>query len=145
MSKTAREKIRNHLDARSNHSVQVSERMVRYWWRVCNVALFKNKLYPPRDIQIEKLKDWGFCRSHGTDHEVTIVLSEELGTRELFLSTLIHEMVHQWEHETYGRMGHGKRYQQWVDSVSTHIGLDIHSGYDSEDYTHGEKLYKRRH
>ncbi len=142
MTKNSREKIRNHLDNRSNHSVQVTERMARYWWRVCNVAIFNNKLYPPNTIQIEKLKDWGYCKAN--EEGVTIALDEDIATRELFLSTLIHEMVHQWEQETYGRMGHGKRYQSWVKRVSKYIGLDIHSDYDKDD-TYGEKLYKRRH
>ena len=141
--KDAREKIRSHLDNRSTHSVQVTERMVRYWWRVCNVAIFNEKLYPP-EVLIKKLKDWGYCQVN-SQGEVTVALDLDISTRELFLSTLIHEMVHQWEHETYGRMGHGKRYQQWVDRVAKYIGLDIHSDYDEDDYTYGEKLYKRRH
>lgn len=138
----SREKIRNHLDNRSTHSVQVTERMVRYWWRVCNVALFNDKLYPPHSILIKRLKDWGYCQI-SSKNKMTIALDSTIPTREMFLSTLIHEMVHQWEHETYGRMGHGKRYQQWTDRVSNYIGLDIHS--NEEDYTYGQRLYKRRH
>jgi hypothetical protein len=143
-TKEAREKIRNHLDNRSTHSVEVTERMARYWWRVCNVALFNEKLYPPKTILIKQLADWGYCQV-SSNKELTIALDTDIPKRELFLSTLIHEMVHQWEHETHGRMGHGKRYRKWVDRVSNYIGLDIHSDYDEDDYTYGEKLYKRRH
>ena len=119
--------------------------MSLYWWKIINVALFKDKLYPPREFEIKENKDWGFCKAH-TNREVTIGLCQKLPTREMFLATLIHEMVHQWEHETYGRMGHGTRYQTWVKRVAKELGLDIHSDIDDTDeYTYGEKLYKRRH
>ncbi len=140
----AREKIRNHLDARSNHSVMITERMARYWWRVCNVALFKNKLYPPIII-IKSLKEnWGYCED---SKSITIALDSEIGTRSLFLVTLLHEMVHQWEQETYGRMGHGKRFLKWKNKITKEIGLDIHIDVDEEENVsiHGKKLYKRRY
>lgn len=137
----AREKIRNHLDARSNHSVVVTERMARIWWRVCNVAIFQNKLYPP-NIVIKSLKDWGYCE---VTENTTIGLASEIGTRSLFLCTLLHEMVHQWEQQTYGRMGHGKRFFQWKDRIFNEVGLDIHFDLDDEDVSYGEKLYKRRY
>ena len=138
----AREKIRNHLDARSNHSVVVTERMARHWWRVCNVALFQNKLYPPTII-IKSLKEnWGYCEVSDT---TTIALASQIGTRSLFLCTLLHEMVHTWEQQTYSRMGHGKRFLQWRDRILNEVGLDIHLDLDDEDISYGEKLYKRRY
>ncbi len=139
----AREKIRNHLDARSNHSVMITEHMVRYWWRVCNVALFKNKLYPPT-ITIKSLKEnWGYCEV--SENIITIALASQIGTRSLFLVTLLHEMVHQWEQQTHKRMGHGKRFLKWKDRILREVGLDIHIDLDDEDVSYGEKLYKRRY
>ena len=139
----AREKIRNHLDARSNHSVVVTERMARYWWRVCNVALFQNKLYPPA-IVIKSLKEnWGYCEV--SEDITTVALASQIGTRSLFLCTLLHEMVHTWEQQTYSRMGHGKRFLQWRDRILNEVGLDIHLDLDDEDISYGEKLYKRRY
>lgn len=146
MTKTeAQEKIRNHLDKRSNHSVVVTERMARYWWNVVNVAIFNKKLYPPQDILIKRFKDWGYCHALTRD-DVQIALNEEITTRSLFLATLIHEMVHQWENQTYGQMGHGKRFFTWKSRVEKNIGLDIHVEADEEDYTYGKtQLYKRRY
>jgi len=138
------EKIRNHLDVRSNHSVVVTERMTRIWWRVCNVALFRNRLYPSNQVVIKQLKDWGYCQVT-SDKEVIIAIDSEPTTRGMFLSTLIHEMVHQWENQTYGRMGHGQRFVKWKEKVLKELGLDIHIEADEEDYAYGEKLYKRRH
>jgi len=138
----AREKIRNHLDARSNHSVVVTKRMARHWWRVCNVALFQNKLYPPT-IVIKSLKDWGYCEA--SYENITIGLASEIGTRGLFLCTLLHEMVHQWEQQTYNRMGHGKRFFKWKDRILKEVGLDIDIDLNDEDVSYGEKLYKRRY
>ena len=141
----ALEKLRKHLDKRSGHSVKVTERMARYWWNVCNVAIFNNKLYPPEEIEIKKLKDWGYC--HVTpDDEVIVCLDSEITTRGLFLSTLVHEMVHQWENETYGRMGHGQRFLQWKERISKSIGLDINTEAYEEEYINGERqIYKRRY
>lgn len=141
----AQEKIRNHLDARSNHSVMVTERMTRIWWRVCNVALFRNRLYPPNQLVIKQLKDWGYCIIT-SDLKVIIAIDSEIMTRGMFLSILVHEMVHQWENQTYGRMGHGERFINWKEKVQKQLGLDIHIEADEEDYAYGEKqLYKRRH
>ncbi len=141
----AQKKIRNHLDTRSNHSVVVTERMARIWWRVCNVALFRNKLYPPGQLVIKQLKDWGYCQIT-SELEVIIALDSEITTRGMFLSTLIHEMVHQWENQTYGRMGHGERFSNWKKKILKELSLDIHIEADEEDYAYGEKqLYKRRH
>jgi len=142
----AQEKIRDHLDRRSNHSVEITQRIVRYWWNVCNVAIFNNKLYPPKQIIIKKLKDWGYCTALSKD-EVNIAIDSEIQTRGMFLSTLLHEMVHQWENQTYGRMGHGKRYFSWKERIIAYIGLDIHIETAEEDHNeYGEKqLYKRRH
>lgn len=139
----ARERIRDHLDKRGRHSVKITEHIIRYWWRICNVALFRGKLYPPNQILIKPLKDWGYCQVD-SNNNITIALDSGIPSRNVFLSTLVHEMVHQWEYETYGRMGHGKRYQQWKERVSKAIELDIHSDIE-EDCAHGEKLYKRRH
>jgi len=98
-------------------------------------------LYPP-NIVIKSLKDWGYCE---VTENTTIGLASEIGTRGLFLCTLLHEMVHQWEQQTYGRMGHGKRFFQWKDRIFNEVGLDIHFDLDDEDVSYGEKLYKRRY
>lgn len=142
----ALEKVRSHLDKRSNHSVDPTERMARHWWKLCNVALFENKLYPPNELLIEDIRDWGHCSSNSND-TIDIVINSEIGTRGVFLATLIHEMVHQWEQETFGRMGHGIRFFKWKDLIQKQLGLDIHIDIDEEDYNaYGQKqLYKRRH
>ncbi len=145
-SKEALERIRDHLDKRSGHSVFLTERMARRWWNLCNVALFENKLYPPSHILVVPDKDWGYC-SVGPAKEITIAINSEIQKRGTFLATLIHEMVHQWEQETYGVMGHGKRFFKWKDQIEKKLGLDIHIDIDEEDYyAYGQKqLYKRRH
>jgi len=116
--------------------------MARYWWRVCNVALFQNKLYPPTII-IKSLKEnWGYCE---VSENTTIVLASQIGTRSLFLCTLLHEMVHQWEQQIHKTMSHGKRFLRAKDRILKEVGLDIHIDLDDEDVSYGEKLYKRRY
>ena len=59
---------------------------------------------------------------------------------------MMYEMVHQWENQTYGRMGHGKRFVQWQDRISNYLGLDIHITADEDEYTYGKgQIYKRRY
>lgn len=142
----AQDKVRDHLDKRGNHFVTVTEHLVRYWWRVCNVALFHGKLYPPKNISIKKFKSYyGYCESLNRN-TVNIGISSDVITRKLFLTTLVHEMVHQWENQTHGRMGHGKRFFEWQKRVDGCLNLDLNVEYYEEDYfTYGQKqLYKRR-
>lgn len=143
----AQDKVRSHLTRRGKQFVNVTEPLVRYWWRICNVALFGGKLYSPQQVIIKQFKDcYGYCKCISKD-VVHIGISSDVGTRKLFLTALVHEMVHQWEHQTYGRMGHGKRFYAWQRRVHTYLGLDLNIDIDEADYyTHGEKqLYKRRH
>ncbi len=144
MTKTeAFKKIRNHLEKRSNHTVKPTERIIRYWWQVCNVALFDNKLYPPTISFTPKLKEWGYCTIDG--EEIEIGICPTIGTRGLLLATLIHEMVHQWEQQNYGWMGHGKKYRKWTVRIKKTLGLDIHILIDIDDDDGKKQLYKRRH
>lgn len=137
----ALEKIKSHLDKMSNRSVTITARMARYWWNICNVALFNEKLYPPQ-ITIKPINDWGFCQRHNDD--IIICLAEDCSTREVFFSALVHEMVHQWELQTYGRMGHGKRFKIWDEKIEKKLHLDIGTVVDEDYFTNGERLYKRR-
>lgn len=141
----AQKKILNHIETRGGEFLAVTPRTVRYWWGVCNHALFGGKLHPPTEIVTRPLKgQYGFIEA--TKSMVRITISTGV-TRELFLTMIVHEMVHQWEHETYGKMGyHGKRFHAWKKRVEN-IGLDLETDIDQEDFfTYGEKqLYKRRH
>ena len=141
----AQERIRKHLESRGGEFLDITPRIVRYWWGVCNIALFNGKLRPPTEIVIKALSDcYGFIEAR--KFRVRIAISSDVGTRELFLTALVHEMVHQWEHETYGRMGHGKRFHAWQSRVKK-IGLDLEMDiYEPDYFTYGEKqLYKRRY
>lgn len=140
----AQKKVRGHIESRGGEFLVVTPRIVRYWWGVCNIALFGGKLHPPTEIVTRPLKGcYGFIEA--TKSMVRIAISASVGTRELFLTALVHEMVHQWEHETYGRMAHGKRFYAWQKRVKK-IGLDLKLDiYEPDYFTYGEKLYSRRH
>ena len=141
----AQNKVRNHIEFRGGEFLVITPRIVRYWWGICNHALFSGKLHPPTEIVIKALKDcYGFIEAN--ERRVRIAISSANITRELFLTALVHEMVHQWEHETYGRMAHGKRFYAWRNRVKK-LGLDLELDiYEPDYFTYGEKqLYKRRH
>ena len=64
------------------------------------------------------------------------------------MTTLVHEMVHQWELEQNKRYwGHGKGFHEWQDRINKYLGLDLSVEIDEEDYvTDGQRqLYKRRY
>ncbi|KKM65498.1 hypothetical protein LCGC14_1490690 [marine sediment metagenome] len=142
----AQNKVRNHIEFRGGEFLVITPRIVRYWWGICNLALFNGKLHPPTEIVIKSLKDcYGFIEAN--EKRVRIAISSANVTRELFLTALVHEMVHQWEYETYGCMAHhGKRFYAWRNRVKK-IGLDLELDiYEPDYFTYGEKqLYKRRH
>ena len=141
----AQEKVRDHLDSRSTHTVEITENLVRYWWRVLNVAVFRGKLNPPVEIVIKQIKgEYGHCLGYPDEKKVNIIISPDVTSRELFLTVLVHEMVHQWEHETYSRMGHAKRFYAWKGRIYNNLGLDLDAYvYDEDYFTYGEEhLYE---
>ena len=137
----AQEKVRDHLDRRGTHTVEITENLVRYWWRVLNVAVFRGKLNPPREIVIKHFKGhYGYCVGYVDEKRVNLGISPDIATREMFMTVLVHEMVHQWEHETYNRMGHAKRFYAWQDRIYRNLGLDLRAETDPEDFfTYGEE------
>lgn len=119
---SAKKKLKNHLDNTRylNNGFIPTEQVTKYWWRIINMAVFKNSLPPPSDIIIRKLRDykglyiWGMCSGKTRINLCEITINENITSKKLFLETLIHEMVHQ--HQWYnnnGNMNHGKTFKEW--------------------------------
>lgn len=55
-------------------------------------------------------------------------MKDEFDNREMFIAVLAHEMVHQWEQQTYGRMTHGKNFFSWKEKFKS-LGLPLEVSY----------------
>lgn len=78
-----------------------------------NAAVFYGKLPNPKEIKfIEHKASWAWAipDEHGA---VSMSIVPKFKTRRLFLTIVVHEMVHGWEHMHHKRMGHGKRFFEW--------------------------------
>lgn len=61
---------------------------------------------------------WGECRGDIDDNtQVTIRLNKSFLSKRLFINTMAHEMVHQWEWLTYENMTHGPRFFVWRNEL----------------------------
>lgn len=57
---------------------------------------------------------WGECVGDlDNPHRVTIKLNKRFVSKRLFIDTLAHEMVHQWEWLNNETMTHGSQFFQW--------------------------------
>ena len=110
--------------------VTLSPNVVKYWWRVINHACFDGKLTTPTFLIVETFTEddsefLGYCEIIEQTSQIVIGILRELPTREVFLTVLTHEMVHQWELENYNNVGHGKRFNSWAMFMQKEIGISL--------------------
>ena len=138
--------VKDHLAKRGNKSIEVTERHVRNWWGVLNIAVFYGKLNKPKIVTVRKLKGcWGTADDFKISREehkrgvryVNIEIHHEFVSRKMFLDTLVHEMVHAWEYQFHTVMGHGKRFFAWKDRIKRTVSLDLDNGQSVEEYIDG--------
>jgi hypothetical protein len=116
---------------------------VRAIYRLINREIFYNKLPMPK-IVIRRLRDCvGICVGHEgpirkTKSHVTIHLSDAYYCRQWMVSTLAHEMVHQYQWDVYSNirvkrgfprhMSHGPSFYIWRKKLAKHgIALKANS------------------
>ena len=123
----ARRKIKKHVKERGEFAdFEVTPQFVLFWWHKLNSAVFDNKLSPPTSIEIRNFRDcWGWCKTYKRKPDIVIGITSDMWDRKTFLTVLVHEMVHQWEYETHGRMSHGKNFYGWRDRIKRNIGLPL--------------------
>lgn len=124
----ARTKIKAHIRRCGKQELILTQRIVKYWWNVCNYACFDGQLTPPRAFVIEEVLDEGAlgwcdpCEPYNPDVEIHLL--REYNIRSIFLTVLVHEMVHQWEWELYRKCGHGKRFISWAMFIEKELELE---------------------
>lgn len=104
-----------------------------YWWRHINDAIFDGQLSTPYKVLVRKFNHndtLGTCQGWGSSKKRPIVLEmkAEFDDKEMFMAILAHEMVHQWEQQTHGRMTHGKNFFGWEDKLKQ-LGLPLEETY----------------
>lgn len=137
-SNQARKFIRSHLQRRGNKPVIVTERMCQYWWRVLNSAIFYSKLHPLSSINVARTRGafaWTIGL-YGSDGRVSLKIQQTFPSRLMFLTVLVHEMVHAWEYQHCSTMGHGKRFFLWQGRIKRTVGMDLQESLNEEDYTY---------
>lgn len=112
-STAAKKKIKAHLDryATSGTSFDVTELKTQYWFNIINKAAFRGKLPQPVFV-VKKLKGmWGECVDYRDI--ITVKINTEIDSRELFLATLSHELVHVWQTINENKMSHTQSFLYW--------------------------------
>jgi len=83
-----------------------------------NRHVFNGELSMPRFRLVYSKAFWGECTGHLEDQAmVTIKMNKSFLSRRLFINTLAHEMVHQWEWLNNENMTHGPAFFQWRDQL----------------------------
>jgi hypothetical protein len=122
----ARVFLKNHLRRRGDEPVVVTEQLVRKWWHILNAAVFNGHLNKSLSVTTKKLrKVWAWAQPSCIKGRLHIIISSEFSNRRLFLSTLIHEMVHAWELQHFGKLGHGKRFFSWESRIKWTTNLSL--------------------
>lgn len=123
----ARRRIKKHVRERGGRcDFEVTPQFVLFWWHKLNSAVFDNKLTPPKKIEIRNFRDcWGWCKTYKTKPDIVLGITSDMWDRKTFLTVLVHEMVHQHEHQTYKKMSHGQNFYYWQDKIKRNIGLSL--------------------
>lgn len=125
----AKKKLNGHLKGKTATCYFTpTESVAWYWWRVINKAAFKNKLPYPEEIVIRKLRGaWGLCNGktkNGYDSCI-ITLTTDIKDRKMFIATVAHEMVHQWQWHTRRNFDHTTSFRGWSSYFKRNFGIVI--------------------
>lgn len=91
---------------------------MRVWWIAYNRKLFEGDL-PTPSLLVKDLKH------HGEYFEGAITLSSNISTLDAAKATLLHEMVHQWQHFHNKPIDHGSEFQAWRELILSATNLEI--------------------
>lgn len=127
----ARRRIKKHLKIKGDDMLEVTPALVLYWWHVLNNALFYGILNPPSKIHCRNFRSesegwvtYGWCMPDNYN-TVEIGIRRQFDNRKQFLITLTHEMVHQYEMETLGKMSHGQSFYEWEPTIKRLLNLPL--------------------
>lgn len=134
--KEARAFVKDHINSKGDKAVVTTEALVRYWWGVLNVAVFYGKLHKPIEVEIKDIRDsFAWVTTHNKKKgRVNLRIQSTFVSKLLFVTILLHEMVHAWEHQHHTVMGHGKRFHAWKNRINRVTGLELKETPNEDDY-----------
>lgn len=88
-------------------------------FRNINRSVFNDELKMPNFRLVPSSDFWGECSGDINDNtKCTIKMNKKFLSKRLFVYTMAHEMVHQWEWLVYEEMSHGKKFFQWRNELA---------------------------
>lgn len=106
----------------------------RELFRNINKQVFNNELKMPAFRLVYSGAFWGECTGNLDDYsKCTIKMNKSFLSKRLFVYTLAHEMVHQWEWLNYGDMTHGPKFFIWKNELSK-FGIVLSRKYRIKHY-----------
>jgi hypothetical protein len=125
------------------------------YFHLLNNGIFEGKMYIP-EFEIKKhcRNYWGYC--FGYNHEpdksnVTIILSDRWYCRQWLITTLAHEMVHQYQWDILGKervarglqplLSHGPTFFNFRDKLKDH-GISLKSAHSIQKWFKHQNLFK---
>ena len=104
-------------------------------FRNINRNVFNEELKMPNFRLVYSGDFWGECRGDEFNTEkCTIKINKSFPSKRLFIVTLAHEMVHQWEWLVYEEMTHGKNFFVWRDELKKY-NIPLNRAYSKKEYT----------
>ena len=88
-------------------------------WTNINRNVFNNELKMPSFRLVYTKAFWGECQGVIDDQtKCKIKINKSFLSKRLFINTIAHEMVHQWEWLTNENMTHGPQFFLWRDQLA---------------------------
>ena len=90
-------------------------------WRNINRNVFNNELKMPSFRLVYTKAFWGECQGVLDDQtKVKMKINKSFLSKRLFINTMAHEMVHQWEWLNNENMTHGPQFFLWRDQLANY-------------------------
>jgi hypothetical protein len=106
----------------------------RELFRNINRQVFNNELKMPNFRLVYSKEFWGECTGDLEDYtKCTIKINKSFLSKRLFVYTLAHEMVHQWEWLVNEDMTHGPQFFLWRDELAK-FGIILSRKYRIKHY-----------
>ena len=103
-------------------------------FRLINRTVFNGELKMPNFRLVKSDEFWGECVGDVEDTSKCVIkLNKHFPSMRLFVYTLAHEMVHQWEWLVYEEMTHGKKFFQWRGELNKY-GITLTRAYSERKY-----------
>jgi len=124
----ARTRIKKHADENEVNVTTTTHGKVSWWWQLLNNAVFDNAIdIPPSRIIIRNFREdmLGYVEPTPARRGYHLGMRRTFYNPRTFLTVLTHEMVHAWELQEFNRMGHGKRFHSWKDTIKERTNLPL--------------------